>query len=611
MKHSSQSTIKPLVLLFVVIAIFIGSGFYHIDKFETSDEHFWRLERIPQYWTALKNNDIDATYINDKPGVSIALISGTGLPFVSQNRNDYTTIQDFTMTLNRALRIPLVLFNGLVMLPLLYWLLWRAFDRRVASLGIVFIGINPILIGISQIINPDALLWSFSAGALFSFFALLKTNEKKFVILTGVLTGFALLSKYTANLLFVFYVLIAILWLLYEKTKNTHLWTRAFLSRFLLITLGAIAIFLIFIPAVRENTTLFFYGTFLSPALKKILIPLLFFFVFLIIDSFFFKTRATTTIVRFFRKIRTPLFVICAIPLLLLIVFALINAWTNASFITLDNLKEIIAHKETLKFPMLEGLPAPIYFLGEVAIQSFNLLFALTPAIILSIIVTLFLMVFHKIHKYRAALLFVAIVPFLFFVGGIVSEVFVNTRYAIILVPLFALMASIGISHIVPQRKHFFASIVIILLLLQGLTVYFSAPYYFNYQNIFLPKKFVLTDSWGYGVFEAAQYLNALPNAKNLTIWSDRKTMCHYFIGNCITRRKIDAQNTLPDYFVITRRGVFHHHFKWLEPETAPFSVEKVYTKKILDNPLWEFDVLNRPQNYIKIIKVKNIINNQ
>ncbi len=607
MKKISKSTIKSIILLCAVIVVFIGSGLYHLNKFETTDEHFWRLERIPQYWQAIKQRNIPDTYINDKPGVSVALISGTGLPFVSQNRSDYASVQDYTMTLNYALRLPILLFNGLVMLPLLFWLLTRAFDRRIASIGIILIGINPILIGISQIINPDALLWSFSAGAIFSFFALLKTDEKKFIILTGILTGFALLSKYTANLLFVFYTMIAGFWLIYEKVKNPNKWLKILLLRYLSIWIVAIFIFILFLPAVVLDIDLFTYGTFFSPPLKPIIIPLLTLLFAITTDAFLFKSHTTLYIANSIKKFKKQILILASIPLLLLILFALINAWTNATFVPLDNLKEVVADTQKLQFPMFEGLPTPIYFTGEIAIQSFNIIFALTPIILIFTITTIVLVFFNKIPpRYNVIIIFCVTVPLIFFAGGLVSETFVNTRYTLMLIPLFSLLASIGISTLTPSKKHLFAFIVLIIFA-ESISVYFSAPHYFNYQNIFLPKKYILTDSWSYGIFETAQYLNELPNAKDLTIWSDRKAICYYFVGNCIMRRKIDATKNPPDYFVLTRRGVVRHHFKWLNDFDAPYSVDSVYADEILNNPSWKYNILNKEKNYIKIIKTKNI----
>ena len=138
-----------------------------------------------------------------------------------KNRNMYVLYNtEQTEKINLGFRLPILLFNALIMLPIFFWLLKKSLGLKVASIAILLIGLNPILIGMSQIPNPDSLLWSFSAAAIFSFFALLKTEQKKFIVLTGIFTGFSLLSKYTANLLFIFYPIIFIFYQIFENKSE-------------------------------------------------------------------------------------------------------------------------------------------------------------------------------------------------------------------------------------------------------------------------------------------------------------------------------------------------------------------------------------------------------
>jgi hypothetical protein len=37
----------------------------------------------------------------------------------------------------------------------------------------------------------------------------------------------------------------------------------------------------------------------------------------------------------------------------------------------------------------------------------------------------------------------------------------------------------------------------------------------------------------GSGSYEAAQYLNTLPNAEQLLVWTDKDGVCKFFIGKC------------------------------------------------------------------------------
>ena len=83
-----QIFIKAALILSIII--FYSFGTYHLAKFETVDEHFWKEIRISRYWQALKNQNLEETYINDKPGVTVALISGIGLIFRPAPKDNQT-----------------------------------------------------------------------------------------------------------------------------------------------------------------------------------------------------------------------------------------------------------------------------------------------------------------------------------------------------------------------------------------------------------------------------------------------------------------------------------------------------------------------------------------
>ena len=74
-----------LLLLFIIFPLvaYLWLGFQNLTKFETADEHLWINNpyegRIHQYWDAMSQKDWSQTRINDKPGVSLAYISGLGL----------------------------------------------------------------------------------------------------------------------------------------------------------------------------------------------------------------------------------------------------------------------------------------------------------------------------------------------------------------------------------------------------------------------------------------------------------------------------------------------------------------------------------------------------
>jgi hypothetical protein len=87
-------------------------------------------------------------------------------------------------------------------------------------------------------------------------------------------------------------------------------------------------------------------------------------------------------------------------------------------------------------------------------------------------------------------------------------------------------------------------------------------PHYFVYTNVFLPDRYLLSTPWGYGGYEAAQYLNALPDAEHLTVWADMYGMCEFFEGKCIRKQKLRPDQYLTiDYFYRTLNGAISPQF--------------------------------------------------
>lgn len=702
-----MTTLQKTIPLLLSIIFFIGFGLYHITKFETVDEHFWKYDRIKKYYAGIEagfsSNNWQKTRINDKPGVTVALISGLGLPFIpnphahedlkresnyifptQKNSSDkirkrkmyvlYDTTK--TASINLGLRLPILLFNGLIMLPLLFWILRKAFNWKIASLSIFLIGLNPILIGMSQIPNPDSLLWSFSAAAIFSFIALLKTEEKKFIVLTGILTGFALLSKYTANLLFIFYPLLFILYQsISTKTNNnpspaTQQFTKTkkylttiltnrfpklykkynplkkplfdtFLKYFIafsLITLISWVIVIILMPAVIQAPRHFLYATVLSPVLEPINIILIKLFhikkYFVLLNGKYLTFRIgifSMTLFSLITLILPPLFILLfkkfnkffisilrtlSLFFILMFLLTMLNAWFNTFIFDLENIKEISRRSGAAVFPQFKNDFILLFYAKAFLVQAQNFIFSLHPIVIFSTLLASILLILDKIRTNAWVVYFFIITPFVFFFGAILSEVFVNVRYSIMLYPLFALFSSIGILEIIKYtssknlKKYTYNKLFIFFSIVILLTHIFSLvnikPFFFNYTNTLLPKKYVVTDAWGYGFYEAAEFLNNLPDAKNTVVWLDRSGVCQFFVGKCIASREIYLDNVSVDYLVLTRRGSIIKRPKIISSKKPhQFTNTDYYSEESLANPIWKIDIDNRPGNFVKIIKVK------
>jgi hypothetical protein len=191
------------------------------------------------------------------------------------------------------------------------------------------------------------------------------------------------------------------------------------------------------------------------------------------------------------------------------------------------------------------------------------------------------------------------------------AHIVTNARYSIILYPFISIFGAIVIIELfksfkLDKRKNI--PIVSAVILLLGIIQFWQIkPFYFSYTNFLLPQKYTVHDSWGHGSYEAAEYLNALPEAEKLIIWSNSDTVCRFFKGQCLRSRKINLNLVKPDYFVISKRGALkeRNHFEF----TADSEYEKnseYYFKNLDNNYIWQILVDNRPENFIKIVKFEN-----
>jgi len=665
------------ISIFVSIFAFVSFGLFHLTKFETTDEHFWKYDRIEKYYNGLKegfeSGRWNKTRINDKPGVTNALISGITIPilglepskhndiegeknnrFYDEKKGKYRELYDMyhtenTEKINLALRLPGLLFNAFIILPIIFWLTLKIIKNKfLASINALLIGMNPIMIGVSQIVNPDTFLWGFSAIGLLSYIAYLYRDEKKFIIISGLATGFALLSKYSANLLFAFYPILFILLSFFENKKkgsNRELIKdfKKFVFSFVSITFIAFIVFSLFMPEVLIERKHFLYGTLYSSTLAPLVD--IFINVLNLREIIFYTESKYRTMLMFPFSLAVFILVFIFFPyivlwlmqkirkcserilrgfifvMLFIFAFSFVNAWFNTPFFSLENIKEESRESGRLVFPDFASDPSILFWTKALMAQAQNLIFSLSPIIVLFI---LFLWiqilrgkVFHK--KFLPVIyLFSAIAPLIFFVGALVADIFVNIRYAIMLFPMFAFLGMVGIGEFVKvisrkytvckkHRKYIKYLVVTFIILTQVFTLWKIKPYYFNYHSILLPKNYVVTDSWGYGAYEAATYINSLPGASELVVWTDHRGACQFLVGKCIVSNELYLDETNVDYFIFSRRGMITKKFKSISSKPHNINPNKYYNDEefIEKNTVFRLNIGDRPANFIKVVKVE------
>ena len=607
-------TEKMAIFLFLLVyLIYFSFGFFHLAQFQTADEHLWIGERVHTYWHSLSPKDWIKTQLSDnpgsdkpsKPGVTVALISGIALFWEKNPQKDISNILEVE-SLYKSFRLPILFFNALFMFYI-FWLIKKiTANFWIAFWSFTLMLLSPILLGISQIVNPDSFLWLFSVATILTFIAYLETEEKKFLFLSPVMLGLSLLTKYVSTIFFPFLFLIFVLFCLLNipKWKNEKIEVSQKILKFsffyLLTFFGSLIVFSFFMPAVFMDKQIFLKGTVGYSSMKKI-IPLILFTQFIIIlDSILFKNFYIEKIFAFIRIHLKSLFKIIFLLLAISFLLVLINWNVGTPLLNKDSaidysLSEAIFNKNSP-------------FVKNFLYQFFPLIFSLTP---FTIVFILFFWIRQGLGKISHLFLSIAISSFIiiYYLALIVEKLPSTVRYAIVIYPLVLIIASLGIYEFFSHDKlkkinKIYISFAIIAI--SFISLWQIKPFYFSYINFLLPEKYILSGAWGYGGHEAAQYLNSLPNSKDIVVWADYGGFSKFFKGTTYRRYILKNEWKKVDYYVFSQQGKMMYDY-WCNKRKNTCQRKYVPLNNFLETktPVWELYIDDRPDNFIKIYKAE------
>lgn len=662
-----KKNFQPAFFLIITLAIFFFFGFSHLTKFVSFDEHYWLYnsenDRIHQYWSAISEGDWKDTRINDKPGITLAYTSGLALLFDNGTRNQIKfkdgTVKIFdpqkTERINFFFRLPILLLSGFFIFYF-FWIIKKITeDEWIALLAVSFMYLSPVIIGISQIVNPDSLFWIFSFSSMLSFVALLKLNEKKYFWLTMVFFGLSMASKYVSIILIPFYLFMLLTFYLLEDKKEAVI--RNILE-YLGIIFGGFLIFALMMPAVFVEPKYFYEGTIGFPGMALIFWLCMAISALVFFDARFNKNKAFFYLLKKAQVIKKIAPKLIALILLSGIVFVLLNWMLRHRLIDLSDISFDMKRKEGFG-----DLP----YLYRFIMETVPLAFASLPLILFSLLYLWSKNIFQKIKHSYLAFIFSAFI-LIFYIAVIKEGLVLTIRYSIILYPISALLAAIAVQEFfgayqkekdskkfiaifsiiagiillffalssIEQAKiiseanlrvfYNFHRIIFVLIIIAAISlisrliyfviswknlrnlnynwIYFAiiisslisiwliGPYYFSYSNNLLPKKYIITSGWGYGGYEAAQFMNSKVDAENTTVWTDSYGFCEFYIGKCIHKTKIRTEIYPIDYFYST-----------LQSQLRPQFVGPKYRED--GKPIWNLEIDGRYKNYVRIFGAK------
>lgn len=605
------------MIILTVMAVNFFFGFYHLSKFAAVDEALWTYDRIPEFWKEIGKRNWSGTQICDKPGITVAIISGTGLIWENPKKYKLITVNEGYAypldknieKLNFAFRFPLFLFTVLC-LPFFYFFLKKPLGKLPALFSLIFIGLSPLLIGISTIINPDSILWIFAPLAIFAYFSYLKTRDKKQLYFSGIFLGLAILTKYVANILYIFFFGLIFLEYIFNARKYSQISATRYLKEsfidYIILIFISLSTFCLLFPGTWLKTERLLNGTIYSQAFKSIWPVFAFIVLFILVDRLIYRGRITSRFLLFFARRKKIIFILLNVIFLAFILAVCANVFSQMKFFDFENILSSpkTAYRE-------EG------FIGMMLANFYPLIFGISP---LALVLLVFLAIKNIINgdpeKTSPRISFYLIFfILLYYLGSTVNQVADTARYQIMLFPIALAIAGISagetLQYFKKKKVLAISSILAFLMLVNSLSFYYSAPFYISYSSELLPKKYYIDlKDMGTGSYEAAEFLNSLHDAENLKIWTDKRGVCNFFHGKCFSGFDFSRMKEVNFDYVVVSAGRESRTTKIMEGLTkgrknnnknidSTKYFDQYYT--LQEEPVFQLFINGRPGQYVKV----------
>lgn len=609
-KEFAKKEAVALTLLAVVIIVNLSFGLPRLEKYSAVDEPYWTYDRISKFWSGVTKPKFSRTNINDKPGVTVAIISGLGL--LQYDPMEYKSLRQKPKTaeqleaidgINYIFRLPIYLFS-LIFLPLFYFFTRKIFGKRTANFSTIFIGLSPILLGMSLIINPDSLVWIFAPLSFLSFLIYLKEDRKKYALISGIFLGLSLLTKYVSNIFYVYFLFLIFFDYLFAKNKQVFFqYFKEKIIGYLLLVVASMATFTALFPATWVKPMMILEGTFLNKTFKPFLPIFALLAALIALDFFLLKNKVIGNVLEKISRYRKHIIFSFAGIFSLLIFVTIINVYSGMKFFDFTG---IIAS------PKGEGeLFVPVVFFAKILAEVYSLIFAVSPFVLVLFIVYPIALMFGKtraLENHAKIVFYFLFFMLLYYIASTASGAVAVVRYQIMLYPLLFIIAGAGLAHFTKKFKKYHLAFVAVAMFVLLLSLFSIKPFYLAYNSEILPKKYVINlKDMGDGSYEAAQYLNSLPNANGLSIWSDKGAVCAVFAGSCeIGLNPKDIKGKHFDYIVVST-GRMSKTTKTVTSAKEYIDLDQAY---LTDDYAFKIEIANRPDNFVKIIPTSVLLRN-
>jgi len=207
---------SPTFLIALVFALALGARLIARDVTITADEDNW-MRRAGGFTYGLLNGQLGRTYQNGHPGVTTMWVATLTLgperivQYADRVHNQRLVgrVAGFWDALVAA-RLGFAVTTA-ALVALIAALTWRLFGPGPGLLSGLIVGLDPFYLSISQLVHMDALLSGCMVASVLAVLVRWQARGgRRWLILSGVLAGLALLSKVPALFLLLFVPMVGV-----------------------------------------------------------------------------------------------------------------------------------------------------------------------------------------------------------------------------------------------------------------------------------------------------------------------------------------------------------------------------------------------------------------
>lgn len=233
-----------IIKLLIVLSIFVFAvllRLWNLDKMGRTWDEDSQVELGYKFIKLIEDRNFsDPLWLYPYHPPLTKYLYGWAAQFDVQENKDGKIIFNYDWT--NARRVS-VLFSSLTAVLVLL-MGWSYLSPFVGTISAVIFSTLPFFLGLSQLATIESVLIFFFTASVYSFMNFLQRMNVRSGILTGVLVGLALETKYTNILLIPLFLWIYLLWYFYKNKKRNKL----FNSKILIIVLFSFLTFFILWP---------------------------------------------------------------------------------------------------------------------------------------------------------------------------------------------------------------------------------------------------------------------------------------------------------------------------------------------------------------------------